>query len=72
KTASTIARGLSFYSPSSPQSKAASYFWISKLICTFVVLVWDSLVLFRNTGWVVSSSMGHILCAAFAALGVNH
>ena len=48
------------------------YFWISELICTFVVLVWDSLVLFRNTGWVVSSSMGHILCAAFAALGANH
>ena len=52
--------------------KHIQYFWISKLICTFVVLVWDSLVLFRNTGWVVSSSMGHILCAAFAALGVNH
>ena len=56
--------------PLSP--KTASYFWISELICTFVVLVWDSLVLFRNTGWVVSSSMGHILCAAFAALGANH
>ena len=75
KTASTTARGLSFLFPPNtphPQSKAASNFWISKLICTFVVLVWDSLVLFRNTGWVVSSSMGHILCAAFAALGVNH
>ena len=54
------------------KNKTASYFWISELICTFVVLVWDSLVLFRNTGWVVSSSMGHILCAAFAALGANH
>ncbi len=71
KTAGTTACGLSFYPPH-PQSKTASYFWISELICTFVVLVWDSLVLFRNTGWVVSSSMGHILCAAFAALGANH
>lgn len=34
-------RSFFFISPSSPQSKAASYFWISELICTFVVLVWD-------------------------------